>query len=66
MISYEPLFKTMEKKGFTTYKLFQEGFPNPTYYRMKHGNSVSTNTIEHLCKILDCRVEDVMEFIPDK
>ena len=34
--------------------------------RLKRNESVSTHTIETFCKILDCRVEDVMEYIPDE
>lgn len=63
MISYEPLFKTMKEKGISSYKLQKMGFNRATYYAIKTGKSVSTNTIAHLCKLLQCRVEDVMEFI---
>ena len=66
MISYEPLFKTMEAKGITSYQLQKMGFNRATYYSIKSGKSVSTNTIALLCKLLKCRVEDVMEFIDDE
>jgi len=66
MISYEPLFKTMKEKGVTTYKLFKAGFQNRTYYNMKKGMSVSTNTIDLLCEILDCEVSDVMVHVKNK
>lgn len=56
MISYEPLFAYMEKYNITTYALFKAGFNSATYYSMKSGKSVSTNTINHLCDILDCEV----------
>lgn len=65
MISYEPLFRTMKEKGVTSYRLQKMGFNRATYYAIKSGQSVSTNTIERLCKLLQCRVEDVMEFIDD-
>ena len=65
MISYEPLFRTMKAKGITSYKLQKMGFNRATYYSIKSGNSVSTNTIAHLCKLLKCRVEDVMEYIDE-
>ena len=65
MISYEPLFKTMSAKGITSYKLQKMGFNRATYYSIKQGKSVSTNTICLLCKLLQCRVEDVIEFIDD-
>lgn len=66
MISYDPLYKTMGIKGFTTYALFKAGFNSATYYSMKAGNSVSTNTIDQLCEILDCEVKDVMTFVKTK
>ena len=66
MMSYRPLFRTMEEKGVTSYRLQKMGFNRATYYSIKNGNSVSTNTIHQLCKILNCRVEDVIEYIPDE
>ena len=66
MISYKPLYETMEKKGLTTYALFKAGFSSATYYSMKAGNSVSTNTINQFCEILECEVSEVMEFVKTK
>ena len=65
MISYALLFRTMKEKGITSYRLQKMGFNRATYYSIKSGQSVSTNTIAHLCKLLQCRVEDVMEYIDD-
>ena len=66
MMSYEPLFRTMKKKGITSYRLQKMGFNRATYYSIKNGNSISTNTIHQLCKLLNCRVEDVLEYIADE
>ncbi len=66
MISYEPLFKTMKHKGITSYQLQKMGFNRATYYSIKSGKSVSTNTIALLCKLLKCRVEEVIEYIDDE
>ena len=63
MISYEPLFRTMEKRGISSYRLEKMGFSRATYYAIKSSQSVSTNTIDRLCTLLHCRVEDVMEHI---
>lgn len=63
MISYAPLFKTMAKKGISSYRLEKLGFSRATYYSIRKGNSVSTNTINQLCTLLHCKVSDVMEFI---
>lgn len=65
MISYEPLFRTMAEKGITSYRLMKLGFPRSTYYAMKHGENVSTHTIDQLCKILKCSISDIMEYIED-
>ena len=66
MISYEPIFRTMKEKNTTSYALFKQGFPKATYYSIRQGNSVSTNTINHLCRLLKCPVSDVMEYIDDE
>ncbi len=66
MISYAPLFKTMKEKHITSYRLEKLGFSRATYYSIQKGNSVSTNTINQLCKLLECNVTDVMEYIEDE
>ena len=63
MISYAPLFEAMKEKKITSYRLEKLGFSRATYYSIQKGNSVSTNTINQLCKILKCNVTDVIEFI---
>ena len=65
MMSFEPLFKTMKEKGITSYQLQKMGFNRATNYSIKCGKSVSTNTVALLCKLLHCRVEDIMEYIDD-
>ena len=63
MISYAPLFETMKRRGVTSYRLERMGFSRATYYSIKQGNSVSTNTIDQLCTLLHYTVGEVMEFI---
>ncbi len=63
MIRYDPLFRTMKKKGVTSYRLEKMGFSRATYYSIRRGNSVSTNTINQLCTLLHCSVSDVIEFV---
>ena len=63
MISYAPLFRIMKEKGISSYRLEQMGFSRATYYSIKQGNSVSTNTIDRLCVLLDCQVSDIIEFV---
>ena len=66
MISYEPLFQTMQKKGITSYRLFKMGFPQSNYYAMKRGENISTHTVDELCKLLKCNLADIMTFIDDQ
>jgi DNA-binding Xre family transcriptional regulator len=66
MISYRPLFETMEKKNITSYALFKQGFSKATFYSIQKGNSISTNTVNQLCKLLKCSVYEVMEYIDDE
>ena len=66
MISYEPLFRTMANRGITSYRLMKLGFPRSTYYAMKHGDNISTHTVNQLCKILICGVYVIMEYIDDE
>lgn len=66
MISYEPFFETMKKKHISSYELEKRGFSRSTYYAMKYGKSVTVNTINQLCTILDCEVSDIMKYEKDK
>lgn len=66
MISYAPLFKTMKDKQITSYRLEKLGFPRATYYAIKKGNNISTNTVNQLCRLLKCNVSDIMEFIDEE
>ena len=66
MISYAPLWKTMEERSATTYTLQVKGqISSSTIRRIKANESVSTNTLEALCKILDCSISDIIEYLPD-
>lgn len=66
MITYEKLWKTMKEKKITQYRLIKYyGFSAGQIGRLKKNMYVSTHTIETLCSILDCRVEDIFEYKPD-
>ena len=67
MISYEPLYKTMKDKGISTYKMINEfGVSRILLDRLKQGKPISTVTLNVLCTFLDCRVEDIIVYIPDE
>ena len=66
MISYEPLWVTMSKKGMTTYTLRKNGeVSSSTVRRLKENESVSTNTLDVICKILDCNLQDIVLYEKD-
>ena len=63
MISFEKLWDTMKGKGISQYVLIKKYGVSPAQItRLKRNESVSTHTIEMFCEILDCRVEDIMEY----
>ena len=66
MISYKPFYETLLRKGVTEYYLiYKQGMDSNTIHRMKHGKAITTRTLNTLCEILDCRVEDILEYVPD-
>nr|WP_317361487.1 helix-turn-helix domain-containing protein [uncultured Blautia sp.] len=65
MISYKPFYETMFKKDITEYALiYKFGIPANTIHRMKHGKPITTTTLDTLCSILECEVEDILKYIP--
>ncbi len=65
MISYAPLWDTMKRRGATTYTLQAKGnISSSTIRRLKAGESVSTNTLDALCQLLDCDLCDILEYLP--
>lgn len=66
MISYQGLWEMMKKKSATTYTLRQKGrISGSTLIRLQNGDSVSTQTLNSLCKLFGCAVSDLIEYIPD-
>lgn len=63
MISYEPLWQTMEKKGASTYTLRAGKIGGGTIQRLQNNESVSTHTLDMLCQILGCTLPEVAEYI---
>lgn len=65
MISYRPFYETLREKGVTEYALiYKHGLPANTIHRMKHGKPITTTTLDTLCTILNCKVEDILEYLP--
>ena len=67
MISYRPFYETLFKQGITEYQLiFKQGLSANTLHRMKHGEAISTKTLNVLCEILKCSVSEIIEDVPDE
>ena len=67
MIHYAPLWKTMADQNVTTYTLrFKHGMSHATVQRLQADMPVSTHTLNKLCTILNCRLEDIAEYVSDK
>lgn len=66
MISYAPFWETLKNQGVTTYTLINKfNISSATIDRMKKGNGISTMKINDFCKILNCKVEDIIVYIED-
>lgn len=64
MIIYDNLWKVMKEKGISQYALIKKyGISPAQITRLKRNESVSTHTIDTFCRILDCQVGDIMEYI---
>lgn len=54
-------------KKFTTYMLREQcGIDNKTVRRLKANDNLETKTLNKLCAVLQCKLEDIAEFIPDE
>lgn len=63
MISFAPFWETIKKKKVSTYKLINEyGISSSIINRMKNNKGITTAKIDDFCKILNCRVEDIIEY----
>ena len=61
MISYQPFFDTLMQKNITEYNLiFKQGISANTIHRIKHGLPITTKTLDVLCFVLDCEVQDIL------
>ena len=63
LISYKPFWETLKKKNISTYALINKhGISSATINRIKQGGGISTMKIDDFCRILNCRVEDIIEY----
>lgn len=65
MIVFDKLWLTMERKGVTTYTLREKcDIDSKTVRRLRANENIETKTLDKLCQVLDCRLEDIAEFVP--
>ncbi len=66
MIVFDKLWKVMEKKGVSTYQLREKcGIDSKTIRRLRANENMETKTLDKLCVVLSCKLEDIAEHIPD-
>ena len=65
IISFNPLWATMKKKGISQYRLLKSGIDNKTLDSLKKNKNITLLTLEKLCCILDCLPNDIVEFIEE-
>ena len=66
MIVFDRLWETMKEKGFSSYTLREEhDFHSDTIKNLRNNRNVSMNTLSKLCEVLDCRLEDIAEYVKD-
>lgn len=66
MIIYDPFWKTLKNRGESTYTLINKyGISSATIDRIRKGGGITTQKLNDLCKILNCKVEDIIEYTED-
>ncbi|MDE7122604.1 MAG: helix-turn-helix domain-containing protein [Oscillospiraceae bacterium] len=65
MLVYTRLFDLLDKKGINKSALRNYGFASRVSVKLSKGEDVSTDTINRLCKLLNCQSSDIMEYVPD-
>ena len=66
MIRFDKLWKTMEQKQISTYQLREQcGIDSKTVRRLKANDNMETKTLNKLCTFLNCRLEDIAEYVSD-
>ena len=66
MIRFDKLWSLMEEKNISTYYLREQcGIDSKTIRRLRANENTETKTLNKLCAVLDCKLEDIAEYIPD-
>lgn len=67
MISYSPFWKTLKNSNETTYTLInRHRISSATIDKLRKDKPMNTTTLNDLCRIFDCRLEDIAEYMPNE
>lgn len=67
MIEYKPFWETLEKSSETTYTLTQKHhISSSTLDKLRHNKPLTTTTLNDLCRILDCQIQDIAVYVPSE
>ena len=67
MIDYKPFWETLNRSSETTYTLiFQHKISSSVLDKLRHNKPMNTTTINDLCRILHCNVQDIMRYVPSE
>lgn len=67
MISYKPFFKTLKRKNITQYQLIKDyNIRTSLLDKLRNDKNIYVSTLNDICNILECGLEDVIEYTPDK
>ena len=67
VIVFDKLWSVMEKKGVSTYQLREKcGIDSKTIRRLRANDNMETKTLNKLCAALNCRLDDIAEYVPDE
>lgn len=67
MISYEPFWNTLRSSDESTYTLIKNHrISSSTIDKLRKNKPLNTTTVNDLCRILNCRVSDIMEYVPSE
>ena len=65
MITYRPLWETLRKKHITQYELITKyQMSRGMLDNLKHDRSITINTLNDLCDMLECDITDIIEYLP--
>lgn len=67
-ISYEKLLKLLKERGLKNSDLVKKNnvIGQQTWKNIQNGGNINTHTLNALCKFLNCKVEDIIEYVPDE